>query len=584
MPKQKQLDSNDVYRKAVDFITAIQAGNASKVKQFLADGMSPDTPDAMDKLDSDDASFDRRANLPNRCVGLSALSSAAFLGQTEVCKILLDAGADPNIQEPREGMRTPLLIAIKNGQIDVMHLLLERGADCLASDTGGLTAMKFARYWKDSSDATRTLENKISEQKDRMTLAQAVIHNDLAQLKKLLAAGHSPNECHTDGYSCLFYACIAGTLEALDHLLDAGADINLGSNGKQCPRTALGYKKDKLTQLSAEEIFQNRVKSNVYDRNLLFGEAPIFAACEVGRKDIVARLLKAGCNVNATTKVGKVSPVMLAIISQNLDLISFLIDAGADLTHRDSRNVSVFEWASKAHHTPDDVSVRNLIRDKLGMKNAVLDFKDAFKKFKEVEASPEFQAAIEYMAKICQSKPYPWKKKKGVHRFYANVKAWDNIGETFGKGSDYIKNAKKEEKDHRKQELADLMQDEIRQRGFLLVTHRDEEGSAMQLLFPTSDKFAVIAACGTDGINYGHGNGEIIQLLTEMEETQPFILSECMHNAVGGRFSTKIANPLQLAQSLFSLCPDLADGEIVIDENDIAKELEKNRRFYLWWG
>lgn len=585
MPKSKQLDANDRYRKAVDFITAIQAGKADEVKQFLAEGMSPDTPDAMRMLDPDDASFNRRADMKYRCVGYSALASAAYQGQTEICKILLDAGANPNIQEPAEAMRTPLMLAIENGQMSVMHLLLERGADCLASDVGGLTAMKLTRYLKDPTEARTALENKINEQKDRMTLVQAVIHGDIPQLKKLLAAGHSPDQFHVDGFSALYYACIVGSVETLDLLLEAGANIALGSNGNQRPTTVLMYQGDKLTHITAAEFFQQKPgKTNIYQNNLFAGEAPIFAACEVGRKDIVSRMLKAGCSVNAVTEIGKVSPLMMAIVSQNLELIKFLIESGADLTHRDTRGASVFDWASRAHHAPDNVSVRHLIREKLGMNNAVVDFKDAFKKFKETEATPEFKAALEYMTDICQSKPYPWKKKKGVYRFYANVKGWDHIGETFGKGTEYLKSAKKDEKDTRKRELADLMQDEIHKRGFVLVSHQDHEGSAMQLLFPTSDKYAVISACGTDGINYGHGNGEIIQFLTEMEETQPFVLSECMHNVVGGRFTTKLANPLQLAQTLFSFCPDLADGEVVIDEQDIAKELEKNQRFYLWWS
>jgi ankyrin repeat protein len=585
MPKSKQVDAQLAdARKAVDFITAIQAGNTDAVKQYLADGMSPDTPDAMDKLEPNDPSFNRRANRSNRCVGLSALSSAACLGQTEVCKILLDAGANANIQEPKEAMQTPLMIAIKNGQLSVMHLLLERGADCLLSDVVGNTAMKLTGYLKDPTAAKKALEEKLNEQKDRMTITQAVIHGDTPQVEKLLSAGHSPNEFHTDGFSCLFYACLVGRAEVLELLLEAGADINVGANGKQKKATVLSFKGDDLAHITAEEFFAKKAGKTIYKDRLLFGEAPIFAACELGRKDIVSRMLKAGCDVNAVTKVGKVSLLMLAVVSQDLELIEFLIDSGADLTHRDSRNASVLEWASKAYHTPDNNAVKNLIREKLGLKNAVVDFKDAFKKFKDVEATPEFKSAMEYMTDICQSKPYPWKKKKGVYRFYTNLKAWDNIGQKLGKGTDYLKNAKKEEKESRKTELADLLQDEIGKRGFTLVSHKDEEGSAMQLLFPTKDKYAVIAACGTDGMNYGHGNGEIIQMLTEMEEKQPFQISDCMHNSVGGRFTTPVKAPLELAEFLYGFCPDLADGELVCDEQDIARYLKDEQRFYLWWG
>jgi len=585
MPKSKELNLNVAdARQAVDFISAVQAGKVDEVKNFLATGLSPDTRDAMNKLAPGDPSFKRREKMSHRCVGLSALSSAACLGQTEICKILLDAGASINIQEPQNAMRTPLMIAVEYGQISVMHLLLEKNADCLASDIVGNTALKLTKYLKDPTEAKQAIEAHLNKQKDRMTVAQAVIHNDTAQLKKLLSAGHSPDEFHSDGYSALFYASIVGSLEILELLLESGADLNIGANGKQQPLTVLSYKGDELCHITAKEYFDKKAERTIYSNRLLFGEAPIFAACEAGRTDVVRRLIKAGCDVNATTKIGSVSPLMLAIVSQNEELIEFLIEAGANLTHRDSRQATILEWASKANHGPDDTSVRNLIREKLGMNNAKQDFKEAFKKFKEIEATPAFQSTIEYLADVCQTKSYPWKKKKGVHRFYVNVKGWDNIGQTFGKGAEYIKGAPKDEKDQRKRELADAMQEQVRSRGFLLISHKDEEGSAMFLLFPTLNKYEVIAACGTDGINYGHGNAEIIQLLTEMEEEHPFTLSDCMHNAVGGRFTKAIAEPHQLASFLYSFCPDLADGEIVCDEDDIAKELEKNQRFYLWWG
>lgn len=583
MPKSKQIDAKLAeYRNNADFITAVQAGKLEEVKRFLDEGISPNVDDTFAKLDATDPSFNRRAKLRERCTGLSALSSAAFLGKVEPCRLLLDAGADPNIREAKEAMRTPLMIAVKNGQLSVMHLLLERGADCLASDVFAETTLKFTRFLKDPTEAKKALEAKIKEQRKNMTLPQAIIHGDIALLKELLDSGKSPNECHSDGYSALFYACLVANADAVDLLLKKGADINLGSNGKQLANTVLSFRGEELAHISAEEFFQKKPERSIYQKRLLFGEAPIFAACELGNLDIVERLLKAGCDVNCATKTGSVSPLMMAIVSENLKLISFLIEAGAKLDHRDSRNASVLDWASK---TDGNLSVRNLIREKLKLSNATSDFKDEFKKFKVVEASPSFQEVLRYLMDLCQNKAsYPWKKKKGVYRIYVNEKAWDNIAEKFGKEAAYVKGAKKEQKHERKTELADLLQDEVRAKGFLLVTHKDEQGSEMQLLFPTTNKYAVVAACGTNGDNYGRANDEVIQLLTELDEKQPFVLTACMEAAVGGKFCNSLAQPEKIAEFLYSVCPDLADGELICDEKDIAKQFAKTNRFYLWWS
>ncbi len=583
MPKSTKLGPETLEnRSRVDFISAVQAGRIEEVKKFLADGMSPNAQDAMHLLESSDPSFNKRAAMSNRCVGLSALSSAACLGNLEMCTILLDAGANPNIRETRQAMQTPLMVAIHNGQVAVMHLLLERGADCFASDIVANTPLKLCRYLKNPEEAKSALEAALKANREKMTLTQAIIHGDTERLKELLLAGNSPNVFHSDGFSALFYACLVGNLETLDLLLENGAEIDLGSNGTQTPTLVLSSKGEELKKVTASEFFQEKTGRTVYSNRLLFGEAPIFAACELGRMDIVSRMLKAGCDVNCLTEVGKVSPLMMAIYSENLELAQYLIDVGADLQHRDSRGASVLEWASKA--APGS-GMRNLIRDALGLKNAAVDFKAEFKKFKDVEASTEFKDALAYLMNVCQNKTaYPWKKKKGVYRLYVNEKAWDNIAQVFGKGSDYIKGAKKEAKQQLKNELADMLQDEIRKRGFLLVSHRDEQGSAMQLLFPSSNKYAVLAACGTNGDNYGRDNSEIIQLLTELEEKQAFVLSECTHDAVGGRFIEKLSSPEALSQFLYSICPDLIDGESVCDEGDLAKQLREQNRFYLWWS
>lgn len=80
----------------------------------------------------------------NQC-GATALVRAAFAGHAEVCSLLLDAGADPDIADVSfaDG-RTALHKAAAEGHADVCALLLAHGADPRLVDARGQRAHELA--------------------------------------------------------------------------------------------------------------------------------------------------------------------------------------------------------------------------------------------------------------------------------------------------------------------------------------------------------------------------------------------------------------------------------------------------------
>ena len=66
-----------------------------------------------------------------------ATALAAQHGQTDVLRLLLDAGEDPNRFNPRgfHGHSTPLHQAVWSGHLDTVQLLVERGARLDIRDT-----------------------------------------------------------------------------------------------------------------------------------------------------------------------------------------------------------------------------------------------------------------------------------------------------------------------------------------------------------------------------------------------------------------------------------------------------------------
>lgn len=75
-----------------------------------------------------------------------AITIAAMFGQYEICKMMLDAGADPNL--PDGPLTTSLMFASKEGHTKVVELLLAYGADKSLEDIEKKTALDKAKEAK----------------------------------------------------------------------------------------------------------------------------------------------------------------------------------------------------------------------------------------------------------------------------------------------------------------------------------------------------------------------------------------------------------------------------------------------------
>jgi ankyrin repeat protein len=67
--------------------------------------------------------------------------SAARGGHTEIVKMLLERGANPNVVEHGNGNMTPLIWAAALDNLECVQMLLDHGADVNASTTQGYTAL-----------------------------------------------------------------------------------------------------------------------------------------------------------------------------------------------------------------------------------------------------------------------------------------------------------------------------------------------------------------------------------------------------------------------------------------------------------
>ncbi|MEU7023365.1 ankyrin repeat domain-containing protein [Streptomyces sp. NPDC046203] len=90
--------------------------------------------------------------------GSTALYLAAVQGEYRCASLLLRAGASPNLESRGRRDGLPLAAVAAHADLPLAELLLRYGADPLLPESGGGTALDWARGWVEDADAHRAVE------------------------------------------------------------------------------------------------------------------------------------------------------------------------------------------------------------------------------------------------------------------------------------------------------------------------------------------------------------------------------------------------------------------------------------------
>ena len=123
-----------------EFQVAAIIGDKEKIEFFLNKGMNPNSEFS----------------------GKNPLKSAIFNDNSELVKLLLENGANPNFRFV-DGS-TPLIVAAHKDNPEIVELLLQYGADVKIKDTKGITALTLAKM----HNCTEVIE-LLSEKKTGIT-------------------------------------------------------------------------------------------------------------------------------------------------------------------------------------------------------------------------------------------------------------------------------------------------------------------------------------------------------------------------------------------------------------------------------
>ncbi|KAL4884608.1 ankyrin repeat-containing domain protein [Aspergillus karnatakaensis] len=174
----------------------------------------------------------------------------AILGNNpELVPVLIDSGAQVNSRPPRhihqtahealpeeaEGAGpTPLILAAKEGHVDIMALLLKAGADVNAQDAAGFSALHLAARRR-TSEGLKLLLNQTGLDinarlfNGSLPLHSAASYGTAENVKLLVDAGPDINAVNQTGRSALHWAAHRGNWETIEVLLDLGASAIIES-------------------------------------------------------------------------------------------------------------------------------------------------------------------------------------------------------------------------------------------------------------------------------------------------------------------------------------------------------------------
>ena len=257
------------------------------------------------------------------------LAVAAHAGHKEMVELLLAKGA--TIETKDIWYKTPLFHAAANGHADLVTFLIAKGADAKVKSNLGYTPLSLAaenghaptvKLLLDAGADVNTVGN------GRTPLGRTVSAGHIEAARLLVAAGADVNAEGSSHETPLMKAASGGHIEIARLLIAAGAEAD---------RKALYEAIMAGNRQMAELMLENGAAVTL--------PALHFAAF-MGDLPKVTKLVEQGADVESRDN-DKQTPLVLAALGGQRQVIQFLLDNGADIAAVDSRHRTVLQKAAE---------------------------------------------------------------------------------------------------------------------------------------------------------------------------------------------------------------------------------------------
>jgi ankyrin repeat protein len=267
-------------------------------------------------------------------MGATALHKAAQSGDRKIIKLLLDKGAFVDQQSPILG-NTALMDAVLHKQEDGVRTLLSYGAKTSIRNHWGETALDFAE--NDELDSiARLILDKISANEaivQRSDLVLAAKAGDAAKVKRLIAAGVDVNQrmpitgTPDDDYTPLGIAAREGHAAIVDLLRLAGADLRqvVGLMKSTPFHEAAYFGHADVIELLSQAGSGTGERPDVDAQGPYNGLTALHDAAWHGHLDAVQSLIDAGARLDLKSHTG-LTPRTLALLYGYDEIVSLLVE------------------------------------------------------------------------------------------------------------------------------------------------------------------------------------------------------------------------------------------------------------------
>uniref|UniRef100_A0A6Q2YFC9 SAM domain-containing protein n=1 Tax=Esox lucius TaxID=8010 RepID=A0A6Q2YFC9_ESOLU len=276
--------------------------------------------------------------------GNTALQFASASGHENLVRFLLRKGA--SVDSRNNYGWTPLMQATRFGHLNVAHILLENGAEINGRNRMGASVLTMAARGGHTHVAKLLLESgAFVDDYDHLALAEGV-GREFMDITALLAAAQHGHEAavrlllewgaevnfsqKTTGWGALMLATLTGKVAVVQQLVERGADPD---HVNVLAKTAF--------ELSLQ-LRQRDVKSYLDSITTVRPQPDdekrrpdVFSALKLGNSQLVNEILEVDpSQVNMANPDGA-SPLMIAAVSGQLEVVQLLVEKSADVDKQD---------------------------------------------------------------------------------------------------------------------------------------------------------------------------------------------------------------------------------------------------------
>lgn len=285
--------------------------------------------------------------------GKSALDLAAENGEATLVKLLLARGANPNdATTKRDNAQTPLMLAVRESQADVVDALLAHRLNLNAHDQGA-RAFEIAIVGASPNIVRRGAKRNLRQEDSDLARGQNRMINALLKAGVDVKAHHGAS---------LVVAISRSQLDLVQYLLGRGVSVNArGENGQTALLAAIeaigmsqgeeeiekmnggsGLNPEqvqlgkRLARKGFDLLVSRGADVNLSDDN---GTTPLMACAGMTPVDVPAALLKKGARINAEDHFGGTA-LLSAATSDDPKYTEWLIKHGALVNHRNKQGLT----------------------------------------------------------------------------------------------------------------------------------------------------------------------------------------------------------------------------------------------------